>query len=132
MYARPTHALLALACFAMTACNPPAPEPAGTLEGVVTFVGKPVPGSSREPAKGPPFEGPYPDYLITVLEPGGKTVVATTRTDAKGHYSLPLSPGSYVILTRNGPLPEQVKMNEVTVTVGEITRADLEVDTGVR
>ena len=59
-------------------------------------------------------------------------VLASTRTDADGHYSLTLAPGSYTVVATTGaglPICQPVT---IIVTPGPPVHADISCDTGIR
>jgi len=118
--------LFATGCFHEV--DPPAPVPTatGTLTGVVHFVGM----QCQQP--GPGCDGPMADYEVTILAKDGTTVVAKTKTDPTGVYTLALPAGDYTILTAAGIYPTDRRRNDATVTIGNTTKLDLTEDTGVR
>lgn len=101
--------------------------PVGVLEGSVFFRGVPCPPSL--PPQGPPCDGPYPNYEITVYMADGVTVETQVTSDENGDYSIELYPGDYIIYTPSGPGRE--KTNMVTIVSEEITTLDLVIDTGI-
>src|SRR5262245_9185369 len=100
--------LFATACFHELEA-PPVPTANGTLTGSVNFIGMPcmTRGSSGELVEqhGNGCSGPLAGYAVTVLAKDGKTVEATTKTDASGVYTLALPAGDYTILTQRGLHP---------------------------
>jgi hypothetical protein len=61
---------------------------------------------------------------------GGGAVVASTRTDADGQYTLSLEPGDYTLVTdTGGALPF---CDPVAVSVDRPMRADMSCDSGIR
>ncbi len=59
-------------------------------------------------------------------------VVASTRTDADGHYSLTLAPGSYTVVATTGAGLPICQAVTIIVTPGPPVRADISCDTGIR
>jgi hypothetical protein len=116
---------------ALAACQPkmdpqmPAAQP-GTLSGKVTFVGSPC------QAPGAGCDGPMAGYDVVVLAKDGATVVAKTKTDATGAYTVEVPAGEYTILTPAGLPMIPKKRNDVTVGAGAVATLDLTVDTGIR
>ncbi len=118
----------------------PGPEPtsgsgsdgqaAGTVVGVVRFVGLPCPES--QPLATPCEGAPLPNYDVVAYAHDGKTEVRQAKTDAAGAYRLELPPGSYAIFTQAGLHRENRRRNDVTIGSGRETTLDLRVDTGVR
>src|SRR5690349_3619416 len=131
MYAR----IISLAFLALAACGskskapdttPPGGKDApGTLAGTVHFVGTPCVSS-----EGPPCDGAYPGYEVSIFAADGTTLVTKTTTDADGAFSLELPPGDYVILTPAGPMPTDQKRTEVTISRDALQQVELVVDTG--
>ena len=95
-----------------------------TLAGHVQAVGdacaKPGPGCS----------GPLAEYEVVVLAKDGTTVVAKTRTDSTGAYSVTLPAGDYTIVTPAGMTEK--KRNDISVAGGASATLDLAVDSGAR
>ena len=59
-------------------------------------------------------------------------LVARTKTDASGKYSVTLPAGKYVIYTQAGIKETDRAKSEVTVSRDALSTIDLRVDTGVR
>lgn len=59
-------------------------------------------------------------------------VLASTRTDADGHYSLTLAPGSYTVVATTGAGLPICQAVTIIVTPGPPVRADISCDTGIR
>lgn len=71
---------------------------------------------------------------VKILTPGGR-VVATTTTDAQGHFSVTLAPGAYVVAVTM--VAGQVGMRQstpgdVNVASGQSSYLKIELDTGIR
>ena len=110
------------------ATTPPGGSPGeGTLNGKVTFVGKPC-----QQASGPPCDGPYPGYEVVVFAADGITEVARTRTGPDGIFDLTLKEGDYVIYTQAGPMASNRARTAVHVARDALAQVALRVDTGVR
>ena len=107
--------------------TPPGGAASGTLSGTVGFVGKPCP----EPGP-PPCDGPYADYEVVVYAADGATVAGKAKTGADGTFTLGLPAGTYVIFTQTGPMPDNKKRTEVTVSRDALSTLALSVDPGVR
>jgi len=128
-----TIALLLAACGGKQSTSPGNQTPpgganaTGTLSGSVSFVGKPCP----QPGP-PPCDGAYPDYEVVVYAADGKTAAGKAKTGADGKFTLDLPPGNYVILTPAGPMPDNQKRTELTVSRDALATVTLSVDTGVR
>src|SRR5262249_57137487 len=127
--------LLGTACFHELEA-PPVPTANGTLTGIVNFVGMPcmtkAPDGQLVEQHGSGCSGPMAGYEVTVVAKDGKTVVATTKTDASGVYTFALPAGDYTIFTQRGLRATDLQRNDAHVTIGNTTKLDLTVDTGVR
>src|SRR5262249_18092023 len=127
--------LLGTACFHELEA-PPVPTANGTLTGIVNFVGMPcmtkAPDGQLVEQHGSGCSGPMAGYEVTVVAKDGKTVVATTKTDASGVYTLALPAGDYTIFTQRGIHPENQQPTDATVTIGNTTKLDLMIDAGIR
>jgi hypothetical protein len=77
---------------------------------------------------------PVANRDVKILDSSGK-VVATTKTDASGHFSVALAPGAYVIqvaIVAGQPGMRQTTPGNVTVTTGQTVNVKIELDTGIR
>jgi Carboxypeptidase regulatory-like domain len=77
---------------------------------------------------------PVPTRQVQILDANGK-VAATTTTDAHGHFSVTMAPGSYVVkvaIVRGQVGVRQITPGKVTVTAGQTTTVTIEMDTGIR
>jgi hypothetical protein len=85
------------------------------------------------------INNPCPPKVVTgrevkILSTGGR-VVATTTTDAQGHFSVALPPGAYVVAVTI--MAGQVGLRQdtpgdVTVASGQSSYIKIELDTGIR
>jgi len=55
-----------------------------------------------------------------------------TKTDAKGHYRIQLSPGSYGVRVRGARLRTSLKPRTATVSSGGFGKLDFRYDPGIR
>lgn len=91
------------------------------LEGMVKFIGKPcIPDDKFFSV--PPCSGPYPNYDIKIYNQDTKKLVLKTKTESKGNFKAILEPGEYVIYTRNGFYPSDLKPTYFTIEKGKITK----------
>jgi hypothetical protein len=75
-----------------------------------------------------------PDRNVTILAAGGQ-VAATATTDAQGHFSAQVAPGTYsvqVAIVRGGVGIRQETTDPVTVVAGQTATVKVELDTGIR
>jgi hypothetical protein len=85
--------------------------------------------------KPPKFSGGnYAEYPLIILSKDGKREIARVTADGNGNYRLALPPGDY-ILDVQGRRPKghvRAKPQPFTVTSNQITRVDMDIDTGIR
>ena len=114
------------------ACAPTSIGPGGqqgTLTGDVV-AGPTCPVQGETPC--PP--APVTDRQVTIKTSSG-AVAATATTDAQGHFSVSLAPGSYDVQV--AIIPGQIGMRQttpgqVTIVSGQTTHLQIELDTGIR
>jgi len=105
----------------------------GCVEGHLTIVSR----SEVEPADGTRDNvtvETYAEYPLIVLSHDGKEEIARVTADGNGKYRLALPPGDY-ILDVQGQTPRghlRAKPQRFTVVSNQITRVDMDIDTGVR
>jgi Carboxypeptidase regulatory-like domain len=71
------------------------------------------------------------DAQISALDAEG-AIVATTRTDADGDYTLSLEPGDYTLVADTGAALPFCDPVTVSVPTDRSVRADISCDTGIR
>ena len=110
-------AMLLAACGSVTA-------PASGIRGTI-LAGPACPGPVR-------LESPCPDRPVsmTVEVVYGTTTAATFTSDAAGHFSVNVAPGTYTLRSKSG-FPA-LKSPTVTVLDGQFTDVELHADTGIR
>jgi hypothetical protein len=122
---------LAVAVAGVAACSATA-RPTGTLEGHVT-IGPLVPVVRQGEPEPTPAPEVYAARQIVVLTRDGQTEVARAQVDAEGDYRVALPPGTYVVdinhagIDRAADLPKTVQ-----ISAGQVTRLDIDIDTGIR
>ena len=105
----------------------------GCVEGHLTIVSR----SEAELSDGTPDNvtaETYAEYPLIVLSHDGKEEIARVTADGNGKYCLALPPGAY-ILDVQGQTPRghlRAKPQRFTVVSNQITRVDMDIDTGVR
>jgi len=121
----------AVLVLADTALSNPARR--GFVEGHLTIVSR----SEVELADGRPAHvtaETYAEYPLIVLSHDGKKEIARVTADANGNYHLAMAPGDY-IMDVQGRTPKghvRAKPQRFTVASNQITRVDMDIDTGVR
>jgi hypothetical protein len=75
----------------------------------------------------------YEQFPLVVLSSDGKQTVRVVTADKQGNYAVALPPGSYLLDVQDR-VRKHVRARPVpfTVTAGQTTRANLEMDTGIR
>jgi hypothetical protein len=116
---------------ALAACATATPE-WGILEGRVT-IGPLMPVSQPGAPDPTPAPEVYAEREIVVYGRDGRDEVARVQIGADGTYSVRLAPGTYVVdinhvgIDQAAGLPKMVDIHS-----GEITRLDIDIDTGIR
>jgi hypothetical protein len=100
----------------------------GVLTGTVSL--RPVTPTERP---GMPSTAPAPGVRIVVSGPDGREI-QSMLTDAAGLYRTSLPPGTYQVMIPQLPRPQRTKDVPATVTIsaGQETRLDIQIDTGLR
>ncbi len=103
----------------------------GFLVGMVTFTGVPCPPDTP---KGPPCDGPYPNYEVIVYKTDGTTIVVRAYSDEDGNYKIAINEGIYIVYLKelgfNMKLVDKPK--EIKIEAGKTVRLDINIDTGIR
>jgi hypothetical protein len=122
--------LVALILF-VTSCVP-VPGGTGVLQGHVT-IGPLVPvvqEGQPEPTPGPEV---YASRQIVIYAQDGQTEVARVQIDAKGNYRVELPVGTYVVDINHVGIDMAKELPKtVEIKSGQVTRLDVEIDTGIR
>ena len=122
--------LLALT-FVIISCAP-GPQETGTLEGHVT-IGPLVPVMREGEPEPTPAPEVYAGRQIVIYAQDGRTEITRVQIDAEGNYRVTLPVGTYVVdinrigIDRGIDLPKTVE-----IVSGQVTRLDVEIDTGIR
>jgi hypothetical protein len=123
--------LLVALTLLVTSCVPPAQE-TGLLQGRVT-IGPLVPVVREgvpEPTLGPEV---YASRQIVVFTSDGQTEVAKVEIDGKGNYEVELPVGKYVVdINHVGVDMAKELPKTVEIVSGQVTRLDVDIDTGIR
>ena len=117
---------LTLTLFGLVACTPPAPVDSG-IEGFVTA------GPSC-PVSRPDMPCPDLPYAadLSILASSNRRLVARVKADEAGYFKVFLPPGSYVIRPESPAVMPFASEVSVQVFPHEITRQDIQYDTGIR
>lgn len=127
---------VAAAALALAGCGDDSPstadaEPESGITGTVSL----GPQCPVETVDDPCEDQPAAHVTVTVSEqPPGEAYgagepVATTETDADGHFEVALEPGDYVVTAEAGMSCEFM---DARVTAGTYTEAQVPCDTGIR
>jgi hypothetical protein len=115
----------------LSACGQGGPGAAhGTLTGVVQA----SPTCPVEHASQPCPPAPVPNREVRILDANG-AVAASTKTDIRGHFSLTIAPGAYVVEVAivSGQIGmRQTTPGNVTVVSGQTATITIVLDTGLR
>jgi hypothetical protein len=115
----------------IAACTPTA-RATGAIEGHIT-IGPLVPVVREGEAEPTPAPEVYAAYPLVIYEQDGKTEVERVTADADGNYRVVLPAGTYVVDTiRQGVGGAGKLPREVNVVAGQVTRLDVDIDTGIR
>lgn len=75
---------------------------------------------------------PLADATITVFKKGSTTALATTKTDAAGHFILKVPAGIYRVTAGVGSSLPRCPETEVGVAAGQFTKVPIACDSGIR
>ena len=109
-----------------------APRETGVLEGHVMI--SPLAPVAREGEPEPtPAPEVYAAYPIIIYARDGKTEIARAQVDANGNFRLTLPVGTYIVDTiHRGVGGGKGLPRAVEIVSGQVTRVDVEIDTGIR
>lgn len=103
-------------------------ESLGTIRGSVLVAPKCPVQSIEDPCPGRPLSG----IEVRAVGPNG-TVRATAMSRSDGQFAMSVAPGSYTLTATLEDEPGRfVKPMPVQVSAGEVVRADVVVDSGIR
>lgn len=129
---RPLSLILVFVLALLFACAPPAPQPTGTLQGHVT-IGPLVPVQRVDEPDPTPAPEVYAAYPIIIYSADGSAEIAILVIDSQGNYQIELPVGDYLIdRERLGPSSAAGLPASITITAGETTVLDIDIDTGIR
>ena len=112
-------------------CAPP-PQETGVFEGHVT-IGPLVPVVREGEPEPTPAPEVYASRQIVIYASDGRTEVARVQIDGKGNYRVELAAGTYVVdINHVGIDMAKWLPRTVEIVAGQVTRLDLDIDTGIR
>jgi hypothetical protein len=104
----------------------------GTLEGHVAIGPLTPVQRAGVPEPTPPPEM-YAQYEILIYAEDGRTEVARARIDSGGDYRVTLGAGTYVVNINRQGISHGIDLpKKVTITDQQVTRLDIQIDTGIR
>jgi hypothetical protein len=126
-----TLVILTLAFSFLAACTQ-TPQAFGILEGHVT-IGPLVPVVREGEVEPTPAPEVYAAREIVVFAQDGETEVARLQIDAGGNYRAELPVGVYVVDINHSGVDSAAGLpHEIEITAGNVTRLDIDIDTGIR
>ncbi len=107
-------------------------QESGALEGHVTIGPLTPVQRANVPEPTPPPEM-YAQYEIIVYDQDGRTEVARARIDSGGDYRVTLGAGAYVVNINRQGISHGIDLpRAVTIADRQVTRLDIQIDTGIR
>lgn len=104
----------------------------GALKGHVT-IGPLVPVVHEGEPEPVPSPEDYAARKVLVFHRGGRREFARIDIDAGGNYGSPLPAGAWVVdINRTGIDSAAGLPAEIEIRAGEVTRLDIDIDTGIR
>jgi len=104
----------------------------GTLEGHVT-IGPLVPVVREGEPEPTPAPEVYAGRQIVIYAQDGRTEITRVQIDAKGNYRVTLPVGTYVVDINHVGIDHGIDLPKtVEIVSGQVTRLDVEIDTGIR
>ena len=115
----------------IAACATGQPE-SGTLEGHVA-IGPLTPVQRADVPQPTPPPEMYAQYEILIYAQDGHTEVAQARIDSGGDYRVTLGVGTYMVNINRQGISHGIDLpKKVTITSQQVTRLDIQIDTGIR
>ncbi len=104
----------------------------GTLEGHVA-IGPLTPVQRAGVAEPTPSPEMYAQYEILIYAEDGRTEVARARINSNGDYRATLGVGTYVVNINRQEISHGIDLpQKVTIVDRQVTRLDIQIDTGIR
>jgi hypothetical protein len=123
--------LLVALMFFVTSCVP-VPGETGVLQGHVT-IGPLVPVVQEGVPEPTPAPEVYASRQIVIYASDGQTEVARVPIDGQGNYRVELPVGTYVVDINHVGIDMAKELPKtVEIKSGQVTRLDVEIDTGIR
>ena len=111
---------------------PPGWRGTGALEGHVT-IGPLVPVAHEGTPEPTPWPEVWEGRVIVIFAEDGQTQVTFATIDAHGNYRVSLQAGTYVVDINHRGLDRGIDLPKaVEILSGQVTRLDVEIDTGLR
>jgi hypothetical protein len=115
----------------VTSCTP-GPQETGTLEGHVT-IGPLVPVAREGEPEPTPRPEVYASRQIVIYAQDGRTEITRVQFDGKGNYRVTLPVGTYVVDINHVGIDHGIDLPKtVEILSRQVTRLDVEIDTGIR
>ena len=115
----------------LASCAPP-PRETGVLQGHVT-IGPLVPVVQEGVPEPTPAPEVYAIRQIVIYASDGQTEVARVQIDDQGIYRVELPVGTYVVDINHAGIDMAKDLPKtVEIVAGQVTRLDVDIDTGIR
>jgi hypothetical protein len=116
----------------LLACCAPPPKETGILQGHVT-IGPLVPVVREGEPEPTPAPEVYASRQIVIYAADGQTEVTRVQIDGQGNYQVGLPVGTYVVDINRAGIDRGIGLPAtVQIEANEVTRLDVDIDTGIR
>ena len=110
----------------------PSPRETGVLQGHVT-IGPLVPVVREGEPEPTPAPEVYASRQIVIYAADGQTEVTRVQIDAQGNYRVELAVGTYAVDINHAGIDIGKELPKtVEIESGQVTRLDVDIDTGIR
>jgi hypothetical protein len=131
MFTSRKHWLPILAAAALFGCSHQQ-QASGVLTGHVS-IGPLVPVVREGVPEPTPAPEVYAARQVVIYRSDGRKEIARAGIDASGDYRVDLAPGNYVVDINHGGIDMASGLPaEIQIQAGQITRLDIDIDTGIR
>ena len=108
------------------------PQVTGVLAGHVS-IGPLVPVVREGEPEPTPAPEVYAARQVVIYKSDGRKEIARAEINALGDYWIDLAPGTYVVDINHGGIDMASSLPaEIQIQAGQITRLDIDIDTGIR